>query len=162
MLGHIHAHQVWDDAGRKIAYPGSIGRFHYGEQGDKGLLFWNVAADRAELALDPTPARRTIELVFSGVPDMDAIRAIAAEAEGAFVKIRWEVAEESKASVDRTAIETALAGAAEVKLEGRIIPVVRARAAGISTAGTLEAKLRQWAAVVDTDPAPLVTALGGT
>ncbi len=159
MLGHIHAHQVWDYAGRKIAYPGSIGRFHYGEQGNKGLLFWDIAADRADLALDPTPARRTIELVFSGIPDMDAVRAIASEADGAFVKISWEVAEESKASVDRGAIETALAGAAEVKLEGRIIPVVRARAAGISTAATLEEKLRQWAAVVDADPAPLAAAL---
>src|SRR6218665_2625822 len=42
MLGHIHRHQLWEQdgaAGRQcIAYAGSIGRFHYGEQGDKGFL----------------------------------------------------------------------------------------------------------------------------
>ena len=42
LLGHIHRHQVWRSeaaAGQQcIAYPGSIGRFHYGEEGDKGFL----------------------------------------------------------------------------------------------------------------------------
>ena len=51
MLGHIHRHQAWEQesrAGRQcIAYPGSIGRFHYGEEGGKGFLFWEVDADQA-------------------------------------------------------------------------------------------------------------------
>ncbi len=38
MLGHIHKAQQWERAGRVIAYSGSIGRFHYGEEGDKGYL----------------------------------------------------------------------------------------------------------------------------
>ena len=44
MLGHIHRHQAWDCEGRhghhRIAYAGSIGRFHYGEEGDKGWRLW--------------------------------------------------------------------------------------------------------------------------
>jgi DNA repair exonuclease SbcCD nuclease subunit len=63
MLGHIHRHQAWEQesrAGRQcIAYPGSIGRFHYGEEGDKGFLLWEVDADQARFTLEPTPARRT-------------------------------------------------------------------------------------------------------
>src|SRR5258708_19641994 len=38
MLGHIHKAQQWERDGRLVAYPGSIGRFHYGEEGDKGYL----------------------------------------------------------------------------------------------------------------------------
>lgn len=159
MLGHIHAHQIWECDGRLIAYAGSIGRFHYGEQGDKGMLVWKVSADWAEVVLDPTPARRTIELRFEGAPDVDELRVIAEEAQGAFVKVSWEIGEEDRASVDREAIQAALAGAAEVKLEGRIVPVVRARAAGISTTASLDAKLVRWADVVQADSVPLQAAL---
>lgn len=123
------------------------------------MLLWSVGHDRADLSLIPTPARRTLERVFCGAPDVDEIRALAADAQGAFVKISWEIGEESSASVDRGAIENALAGAAEVKLEGRIIPVVRSRAEGISRAATLEEKLKRWASLVDADPAPLSLAL---
>jgi exonuclease SbcD len=41
LLGHIHRHQAWTQGeGERrqcIAYAGSIGRFHHGEQGDKGF-----------------------------------------------------------------------------------------------------------------------------
>jgi exonuclease SbcD len=37
MLGHIHKHQFWERDGCVVAYAGSIGRLHYGEEGDKGL-----------------------------------------------------------------------------------------------------------------------------
>ncbi|MBK6973049.1 MAG: metallophosphatase family protein [Sterolibacteriaceae bacterium] len=159
MLGHIHRHQIWESGHRLIAYAGSIGRFHYGEEGDKGMLMWEVGPEGASAVLDPTPARRTIEVSFAGAPDLDELRAIAADAQGAFVKVRWEIGEEERASVDRAAIEAALTGAAEVKLEGRIVPVVRSRAAGISKAGTLHDKLQQWASVVGADPAPLSATL---
>ncbi|HEU0200156.1 MAG TPA: metallophosphatase family protein, partial [Burkholderiaceae bacterium] len=49
MLGHIHKHQQWHDGGRKVAYPGSIGRLHFGEHGEKGFLDWRIGADAAEL-----------------------------------------------------------------------------------------------------------------
>ena len=160
MLGHIHRHQGWEQAGRTIAYAGSIGRFHYGEQGDKGMLIWTIGAEGAGIELDLTPARRTIELRFAGAPDLDELRAIAAEAQGAYVKVSWEIGEEDRASIDRDGIEAALAGAAEIKLEGRIVPVVRSRAEGISRASTLDEKLRRWAEVADVQAEPLRAALG--
>ena len=159
MLGHIHRHQGWEQDGRTIAYAGSIGRFHYGEQGDKGMLIWTIGADGACVELDLTPARRTIELRFVGAPDMDELRAIAADAQGAYVKVCWEIGEEDRASIDRAAIEAALAGAVEIKLEGRIVPVVRSRAEGISRATTLDEKLRRWAEVTDVEAEPLREAL---
>ena len=86
-----------------------------------------------------------VHLDFGGPPDIAAIQAAAASAQGAFVRVRWNVAEEERESVDRGAIVAALAGAAEVKLEARVIPVLRSRAEGISAAQSLEQKLRRWA-----------------
>lgn len=138
MLGNIHRHQSWEATGpvglQCIAYPGSIGRFHYGEQGEKGFPLWEVESDVARCTMEPTPARRTIDNVFEGKPDLDALQAAIADQEvaGAFVRVRWTMPEEDRHEVDRTAIVRLLAGAAESKLEGRIVPVVRTHAAGIS------------------------------
>ena len=165
MLGHIHRHQAWEQdsrVGRQcIAYPGSIGRFHYGEEGEKGFLLWEVDADQACVILEPTPARRTIDIVFEGKPDLDALRAAIAQQDiaGAFVRVRWTVADEDRHQVDRAAIERLLDGAAETKLEGRIVPVVRTRAAGISQLANLADKVRVWARVTEARAEPLLECL---
>jgi len=165
MLGHIHKHQAWTRecaAGRQcIAYPGSIGRFHFGEEGAKGFLLWEVDADSARCSLVETPARRTVDIVFDGRPDLAALRDAAREQRlaGASVRVRWTVAEEDQAAVDRAAMHEALADAAEVKLEGRIVPVVRTRAAGISRLGSLVDKVRRWAEVADVRVEPLIACL---
>ena len=145
MLGHIHRHQVWREGTRLVAYPGSIGRLHYGEEGDKGFILWSVDANGASLEFVPTPARRMIHLDFDDKPDMEAVRAAAAQAEGAYVRVRWCVPEEESGTVDRAAIVAELAGAAEVKLEGRVVPVVRSRAEGIGREHSLPEKVRRWA-----------------
>jgi len=161
MLGHIHRRQSWEFEGRGgrqcIAYAGSIGRFHYGEEGDKGFLWWEVDADQARCSLEPTPARRTLDIVFEGKPNLDALRAALARQDiaGAFLRVRWTVADEDRHEVDRSAIEQLLAGAAEIKLEGRIVPVVRTRAAGISQLTNLADKVRAWAAVAGANKEPL-------
>jgi len=165
MLGHIHRHQAWEQAGRAgrqcIAYPGSVGRFHYGEEGEKGFLLWVVGADQARFTLEPTPARRTVDIVFEGRPDLDILRAAVAQQDiaGAFVRVRWSVADEDRHEVDRVAIEQLLEAAAETKLEGRIVPVVRTRAAGISQVATLAEKIQIWAQVTEVKPEPLLTCL---
>ena len=162
MLGHIHRHQSWEQEGRAgrqcIAYPGSIGRFHYGEEGEKGFLVWEVDADQARFALEPTPARRTIDIAFDGKPDLDILRTTVSQQDvaGAFVRVRWTVADEDRHEVDRGAIERLLAGAAETKLEGRIVPVVRTRAAGISQLAHLADKVRLWAQVTEVRVGPLL------
>jgi exonuclease SbcD len=114
LLGHIHRHQVWDGesrAGRQcIAYAGSIGRFHHGEDGEKGFLLWEVDAASAVSTLHPTPARRTVDIVFEGKPDLDVLRAAIVEQNiaGAHVRVRWTVADEDRHGVNREAIQLAL------------------------------------------------------
>lgn len=145
MLGHIHKHQLWRDGERLVAYAGSIGRLHYGEEDDKGFVLWTIEANGASLDFIPTPARRMVHLDFGGRPDLAAIQTAAASAQAAFVRVRWTVAEEERDTVDRAAIMAALAGAAEVKLEARVIPVLRSRCEGIGQVQSLEQKLRRWA-----------------
>ena len=92
MLGHIHRHQSWEQdskAGRQlVAYAGSIGRFHYGEDGDKGFLLWEVDATRASATLVPTPARRTVDIVFEGRPDLSVLREALAQQDVAGASVR--------------------------------------------------------------------------
>jgi exonuclease SbcD len=159
LLGHIHKHQQWRLGSRLAAYPGSIGRLHYGEEGDKGYLLWDVGENGAALQFMPTPARRMVHLEFPGRPDMATIAAAVAESQGAFVRVRWNVPEEDQQSVDRDAITATLAGAAAVKLEGRVIPIVRARAAGISLATTLADKVHRWAGLTQVDAGGLLERL---
>ena len=165
MLGHVHRHQSWKQQGlageQLIAYAGSIGRFHYGEEGEKGFLLWEVGAKSARCTLEPTPARQTMDIVFEGRPDLDALREAVARQNiaGASVRVRWTVAEEDRGAVDREAIQRILAGAAETKLDGRIVPLVRTRMAGISRMARMEDKLRAWALVSDINPEPLLACL---
>lgn len=170
MLGHIHRHQAWERQaaafeGRAshqcIAYPGSIGRFHYGEEGDKGFLVWDIGADEVRYTLEPTPARRTLDIVFEGKPDLAGLREAVERGgiAGAFVRVRWTVADEDRHEVDRAAMQALLEGAAEVKLEGRIVPVVRTRAAGISQLASLADKVQVWATSIEAKPQPLLDCL---
>jgi exonuclease SbcD len=124
-------------------------------------LLWEVDADQARFTLEPTPARRTVDIVFEGKPDLDALRTAVARQDiaGAFVRVRWTVADEDRHEVDRAAIERLLDGAAETKLEGRIVPVVRTRAAGISQLANLADKVRVWAQVTEARAEPLLECL---
>lgn len=166
MLGHIHKSQGWECeltgyGTQRAAYAGSIGRLHYGEEGEKGWLFWEVDHRNAAYRLMPTPARKLLHLDFPGVPDMETVKEAVKDAQGAFVRVRYSVDEEHRHSVDREAVTRAFkdAGACDVKIEGRVVPVIRARAEGISKANTLVDKLRQWAETTGTDAAPLVDRL---
>ena len=161
MLGHIHRHQHWEQDGRIVAYAGSIGRFHHGEQGDKGFVLWDVDAAAARFQHVPTPARRTVDLFFDGKPDIERIEAAMQEErlQGAWVRVRWTIAIEERHEVDREAIKRALSGAADVQLEGRIVPIVRSRSQGISRCTSLSAKVRAWAAVTGAKPEPLLADL---
>ncbi|WP_241332395.1 metallophosphoesterase family protein [Burkholderia cenocepacia] len=159
MLGHIHKYQTWERDGRLVGYPGSIGRLHYGELGDKGYLLWEVSASDARAVLVPTPSREMVSVAFDGPPDTNELEALAAASAGKFVRIRWQIDEEHKQLVDRKAIEAMFSAAAGLKLEPRVLPVMRSRAEGISTAPTVDAKLTRWCELSDVDAVPLVDRL---
>jgi DNA repair protein SbcD/Mre11 len=147
-LGHIHKHQSWKSMAhgfdQTIAYAGSIGRFHHGEEGDKFWLRWNLLAGQSSFNACVTPSRKTIDFSFSGVPDLDALRAAAASCEGAYVRVRYEVDEEHRAAVDRNAIKAILEGCAGIQIEGKTLVIERSRAAGISTETDVHQKLLKW------------------
>jgi exonuclease SbcD len=159
LLGHIHKAQQWERAGRLIAYPGSIGRFHYGEEGDKGYRLWDVRPEEADSVLVPTPSRKTVDVTFAGPPDMAQLESIAAESGDTFVRVRWQIDEEHRQTVDREAIEALFAGAAGLKLEGRILPVIRSRAQGISLETTVAGKVARWCGLTDVEPASILDRL---
>ncbi|MBP0624794.1 metallophosphoesterase family protein [Cupriavidus consociatus] len=159
LLGHIHRAQQWEREGRVIAYPGSIGRFHYGEIGAKGYLQWDIVPGRATAALVETPARETVCVDFDGPPDMNALAALAAESVDKFVRVRWTVNEEHRQLVDRDAIVALFAKSAELKIEGHILPAVRSRAEGISRAASLPEKLSRWGELTGVATGPLAERL---
>jgi exonuclease SbcD len=161
LLGHIHEHQEWEQHGHRIAYPGSIGRLHFGELTDKGFLIWTVDAMTAQAEFVVTPSKRLIQVECEGVPDMAKLAELAAQAEteGASVRIRWSIDEEHKHAVDKEAITQLFAKAGQVKLEGHINPIVRTRASGMNRAVTLADKVRKWAEVTGTEAEPLVERL---
>lgn len=158
-LGHIHKHQVWEDFTQKIAYAGSIGRFHHGEEGDKGWILWTLVTrlpgheptgeEGAHIEFIVTPSRCNIDMVFEGPPDLETIKARKDECSGAYVRIRYTIDEEHRQNVDRAAIRLILENAADLKIEGRTCIVQRQRAQGISTV-TMAEKLKLWATVTGT------------
>lgn len=148
MLGHIHMHQQWtrEHEGRtqRIAYPGSIGRYHYGELGEKYCLIWEVSADTADFTPVQTPSKRMIEIEFEGVPNLEELATVAEQCRGAYVRVRYSVDEEFVKTVDRQAIKQVLGTAAEVKIEGEVLTIQRQRCAGISTLTSVEERFMKW------------------
>ena len=159
MLGHIHKHQCWESGRQVISYSGSIGRFHYGETDDKGALLWTLTMAGASLERIITPARQYVDIDFQGLPDMQAITN--AQVTGAWVRLRYTVDEEHRQAVDRDALEAILIGkgAAAVKIEPRINPIQRQRAAGIGAAPTTADQVQRWCALTKTEPAPVLERL---
>lgn len=154
LMGHIHAHQTWerdfDGLRQVIAYPGSIGRFHYGEQGEKYYLLWSVESNSVDFQAIATPSKRMIDLRFDGAPDVEEIRRVAAQCEGAFVRVTYNVDEEFASTVDRNAIKDALGGAAEVKIEGMVMTIQRQRCAGITGLASVDEKFKLWCEITGT------------
>jgi len=153
MLGHIHQFQYWssDDGYQMIAYPGSPGRLHFGELTDKCFLIWDVESTHSSFKIHQTPAKRLIQIEFDGTPDLEKLKAIAEGAEDAYVRIRYSVDEEHKDSIDKNALHELFADAGLVKIEGRIKPITRIRAEGITRSHSLEEKLATWCTVTDSD-----------
>jgi exonuclease SbcD len=163
LLGHLHKHQVWErryeGLHQVIAYAGSVGRFHYGEIGEKYYLHWRVQANSVSFDAVQTPSKRMIDLAFDGVPDIDEIARVANQCAGAFVRVNYYVDQEYASTIDHKAIAEALGGAAEVKIERTVLTIQRQRCAGISRLGSIEAKLKAWCDHTETPSARLLDRL---
>jgi exonuclease SbcD len=160
MLGHIHRHQSWErqieNFMQRVAYPGSIGRFHYGEEGKKGFLIWNVGSHNCDFDFHETPARVMVDFLFDGIPDLGWLEGQAPSCAGSFVRVRYSVDAELAASVDKQAIELVLAQAAEVRIEPKLLVSQRQRCSGISTLPTLVEKVEKWCESTQNDAALVV------
>lgn len=161
LLGHIHAQQSWRDGSRIIAYAGSITTIVHGHDVPTGFLEWDVRADGADFKMHACHARKLLEIDFDGPPDMAHLADRLQEARGAYARIRYVIDEEHRHSVDAGAIRQMFldAGAAEAKVEARVNPVQRSRAAGIGSAPTTADKLLRWCELTGTNPEPLIARL---
>ena len=155
MVGHIHAHNHWEHQGRHIAYPGSLTRLIHGHHDPTYWLRWEVGTEASQFECRETPGRELIDITFDGPPDMEKLRQAAPDCAGAYVRVRWSIDEEHRDSVDPAAMREILAGAEEVKLEGRINPVQRTRAEGLTRTESLADKLAMWGQVTETETDPL-------
>lgn len=161
MVGHVHSYQEFPDptAQRIIAYPGSITKLIHGHRGKTGFLIWYVREDGASCEFVEAPSREMIDITFDGPPDMAELARIAETAEGAHIRLRYSVDEEHRHSIDKAGIQAILAGAADIKIEARINPVVAQRSAGIGSRQTLADRLKMWCKATSTESAPLLARL---
>ena len=159
MLGHIHKHQCWNKEERLIAYPGSIGRFHYGEIGDKGFLKWKIFPNGAEIDFHVTPSRNMMLFDYDGMPNMSELKLASTKCHGAYVRVRCQIDQEHTQLINREQILEIFKDAKEVKTEIRILAIQRSRCDGINTENSTSAKLERWCELTSINPEPLVERL---
>jgi exonuclease SbcD len=90
---------------------------------------------------------------------MERLAELANSSADRFVRVRWQIDEEHRQVVDRGAIEALFSKAAGLKLDARILPVMRSRAEGISQEVTVDRKLARWCELTTVDAAPLIERL---
>lgn len=152
-MGHIHKKQSFPG---NIWYPGSPGRLSYGEVEEKGYLDVTFEGRSPTVIFKKTPARRFAflerDLVGNDDPATEfaaALEEFSSKVDGADVRVRYMVSQEHVHAVNRSIIISRLtaAGARKIKIEPRIIPVYRQRAAGISLLTNDIDKFKRWAEV---------------
>jgi exonuclease SbcD len=154
MLGHIHKYQSWPRGQQCIAYAGSIGRLHFGEQGDKGWLLWDIG-ETATHTQRITPARVMREFTYPGQPDLHELKREAPTCAGQHVRIRYALDEEYRHEVNRNEILSWFETAHLVKIEPRINPILRSRTEGMAKDLSLSTQLGVWAKATGTADAGL-------
>jgi len=146
MLGHIHKQQSWMNGRQIIAYPGSLSRLVHGDHDKHGFLIWQVQGEFPGYDVVEVPTRKLLEATFSGPPDMDELKTLAAEAdENTKVRIRWSVDYEHAHTIDKQAILALFDRAEGCKLEATVNPIQRVRAEGIGRAASMEDKIALFA-----------------
>jgi DNA repair exonuclease SbcCD nuclease subunit len=152
-LGHIHKGQSWEHGDMAIVYPGSPRRTAFGEVEEKGYVLVEVNGEGDALwesiVVPATPMILALD-EWSGTgwvlgwPAVDPDKGASVEA--AEVRLRYEVASDhrdaAKRAVGEFRDELLRRGAVSVKVDEQVIATMRARAPEISTAKTIDEKLR--------------------
>ena len=159
LLGHIHKHQAWTWEGpsglaTEIVYAGSLIRLVFGQHDEVGFVSWDVEPGKAQWEFCPVESRHLLEIDFQGEPDVDDLQRFAETVgEDDLVRVRYLVDEASARNVDKTEIREILSGAASIKIEAQVRPIVSVRSPGIGhDAPTLAAKFQIWAETVEETP----------
>jgi exonuclease SbcD len=151
-LGHIHAHQAWDDR-EPIVYPGSPRRTEFGDVDPKGYVIVdtirvdNRVSVRRGWEFVETPATPMLLLDAVWDPEHNTLFGLhrLTDVAGAEVRLRWTVAAEHRDAARNRAelyrAEALARGAIVVKLEEIVETSVRARAPEVSEAKTVAQKL---------------------
>jgi len=100
-----------------------------------------------------------LDIEFSGAPDMETLERHAEEAKDAHVRIIWTVDAEHREIFDRKAILEMCGSSAEVKLDGRVNPILRSRTEGITRLASVAQQLDAWAKATDTSATGLAERL---
>lgn len=179
LLGHIHKPQDWTHGGRPIVYPGSPRRTSYasGELLPKGYVlaeFDGPRLDRWERVETPATPLALVEAKWTAGQEAlgegvlrwagaggsltYVAREVLEDVRGAEIRFRYSVAADQRGPARRAAEEWAASalgcGAAEVKLEERVMAVSTARAPEIARLDSLEEKLGKFLEVrgVEVEP----------
>jgi len=148
-LGHIHKMQNWGE----IHYSGSLTRLNFGEEEEKGFFIHSIEDGTLTSDFVFTPARTMMTVDLDEIPSTDTAIKVS---DGAYVRLRYEVAEEDVHGVDEEALKAVYlsSGAGEVKIEKIVVPKERVRAEGISQAVDTTEKLKKWADVTGAELSP--------
>lgn len=155
-LGHIHKPQEWYHDGITICYTGSPRRTNYGETEEKSYMIAEFADGKLiNVKRIPTPARQliTVETQYvsenygiSGVSESGFLEYSTTDCINSEVRFRYQVDTENrelaKAEAEKIRDKLIDLGALECKIEEIVIPSVKARLPEITTAQTIEDKLR--------------------
>lgn len=150
-LGHIHMHQQWDLGGVPAIYPGAPYRTTFGEVEAKGFVVYEHDGETiTDWEFIETPARPMVLIEAEWDPKagqfVDRSECwVAAEQEGAEVRLRYHVASEdrlaARAAAETTRTDWLELGAATVKLDEVVQISTEARAPEVAAAQTLGEKL---------------------
>lgn len=156
-LGHIHLRQEWH--GGQVAYAGSTEAMNFGEPETKSFNLVEFYGGKfvSNEAIPIEASRRIILLELSYAEALDVAsrrldmthpKTIAArEADGALVRVRYQVAPEDLATIRTEDLSSYFCLAESVKVEARIIVEKRVRSELIAEAKTTRDKMSAyWAA----------------
>ena len=158
LLGHVHAHNLWDIDRAPVIMPGAPRRTAFGELEPKGFALVELdEGGGATWEFVELPATRMIQLdevwfdehtgitrSIGEIPTIDSLLTLA-DVRDSEVRLRWRVPAEHREAARIDALQYAdelrAAGAVSVKLEEQVLSTSRSRTPEVARATTLPEQL---------------------